>query len=164
VNKVHRIALAGYARVGKDEAAKPLIERGYTRVAFGDIIKRQVDSLVQQHLGFSAFTEDNAQKQQIRPILEQWGEVNYDNIMAEFFGTLPQKAVNTRLTRAREALEWVRCGGVIVEIRRPGVGPATDWERERLEELRGTGLITHVIENNGRIENLADKMLQLVGV
>ena len=55
----------------------------------------------------ACFTEDDTQKKKIRPILEQWGEVNYDGVMKEFFHTLPSRAVNTRLVRLREAKEWV---------------------------------------------------------
>ena len=99
------IAFAGYAREGKDAAAQRLITSGWKRCAVGDIIKRQMDPLINHHLGFSAFTEDDTQKKQIRPILEQWGEVNYDGVMREFFDTLPSRAVNTRLVRLREAKE-----------------------------------------------------------
>ena len=56
------IAFAGYAREGKDAAATRLISLGWKRIAFGDIIKRQIDSLVQQHLGFSAFTENDTKR------------------------------------------------------------------------------------------------------
>ena len=36
------IAFAGYAREGKDAAATRLINLGWKRIAFGDIIKRQI--------------------------------------------------------------------------------------------------------------------------
>ena len=36
------IAFAGYAREGKDAAAMRLINLGWKRIAFGDIIKRAV--------------------------------------------------------------------------------------------------------------------------
>ena len=112
------IAFAGYAREGKDAAAHKLISLGWKRIAFGDIIKRQLDPLVKQHLKFSAFTESDELKQLIRPILEQWGEVNYDGVMREFFDSLPTHAVNTRLVRLREAKEWISRGGIILRIRR----------------------------------------------
>lgn len=154
------IALAGYAGVGKDEAAKALIQAGYTRVAFGDIIKRQVDALVKQHLGFSAFTEDRTQKPLIRRTLESWGEDNYDQIMREFFESLPERAVNTRLVRVREATEWVRRGGIIIRIDRPGVGPATEWEEARLTELKREGLIHWTIHNGASPQWLHREVLK----
>ena len=118
------IAFAGYAREGKDAAAQRLITSGWKRCAFGDIIKAQLDPLMKEHLGFSAFTEDDTQKKQIRPILEQWGEVNYDGVMREFFDTLPPRAVNTRLVRLREAKEWVAA-------RRHYLAHTASWSRTR---------------------------------
>jgi hypothetical protein len=123
------IAFAGYAREGKDAAAQRLIADGWKRCAFGDIIKRQMDPLINHHLGFSAFTEDDTQKKKIRPILEQWGEVNYDGVMREFFDTLPARAVNTRLVRLREAKEWM-------EARRHH--PAHTTPRDRTRYRLGT--------------------------
>jgi hypothetical protein len=152
------IAFAGYAREGKDAAAQRLITSGWKRCAFGDIIKVQLDPLMKEHLGFSAFTEDDTQKNQIRPILEQWGEVNYDGVIREFFDTLPPRAVNTRLVRLREAKEWMRRGGVILRIRRPGVEPATDWERDRLQELYDVGAIHDTILNEGTVEQLWNRV------
>lgn len=152
------IAFAGYAREGKDAAAQRLVALGWRRIAFGDIIKRQIDPLVQQHLGFSAFTEDDSQKKQIRPILEQWGEVNYDGVMKEFFDTLPPRAVNTRLVRLREAKEWIKRGGIILRIRRPGVAPATEWEAARLQELYDGGVVHDTIINDGTVEQLNNRV------
>ncbi len=86
--------------------------------------------------------------------MEQWGEANYDGVMEQFFDVLPPRAVNTRLVRLREAKEWMRRGGIILRIRRPGVEPATDWERDRLEELYDSGAIHDTIINEGTVEQL----------
>lgn len=129
------IAFAGYAGSGKDTAALRLIERGFKRVCFGDIIKRQIDPLIQEHLGFSAFTEDREQKTLIRGVLEQWGDANYEKIGEEFFRDLPPLAVNTRLVRVREAEKWVDGGGIILVVNRPGVEPSSKWEEQCLKEL-----------------------------
>jgi len=142
------IAFAGYARCGKDTACDALVPHGYKRVAFGDLIKEQVDGLCRNELGFSAFTQDDIQKKQIRPLLEQWGEVNYDNITDEFFENLPEKAVNGRIVRLREAYKWKERGGHIVMIVRPEVAPATEWEAARLAELQEAGVIDMVIINS----------------
>lgn len=152
------IAFVGYARAGKDEAAKPLIAAGYNRVCFGDVIKRQVDQLIQRHLGFSAFTEVTEQKAKIRRTLENWGEDNYDNIFNYFFNHLPRPAVNTRLCRVREAQEWKRLGGILVEIRRPNTDAETQWSADRLKELTDADLIDGVIFNDGTLEQLAAKV------
>ena len=155
------IAFCGYGGAGKDEAAKTLIEAGFQRVAFGDIIKGIFDPLVRKYLGFSAFTEDRSLKPKIRPLLEQGGEVFYDYVFQEFFSDLPDRAVNTRLCRPREAKEWVRRGGVIVEVIRPGLGPDTEWSHKVIESLRAEGLITCQLQNDGTLEDLDKKVRQL---
>jgi hypothetical protein len=152
------IAFAGVARAGKDEAAQALIAAGYERCCFGDIIKEQLDVLCCQHLGVSAFTEDDEQKQRIRPVLEAWGDVNADGIADEFFANLPSLAVNTRLVRVREAKEWRNRGGLVVEIKRIGYGPASNWERDCLNELRQAGCIDATITNDGTIADLHAKV------
>lgn len=153
------IAFAGLAGAGKDEAAVPLYASGYYRCCFGDIIKGQLDAVVRQHFGFSAFTKTRQEKERIRRILESWGEDNYDAILKEFMASLPKKAVNTRLVRVKEAVQWNKVGGVVIYIKRPGVEPATDWEYERLIELQASGLIRHTIQNNGTIADLHAKVL-----
>lgn len=162
------VAFAGYARAGKDEAARCLVARGYTQRAFGDVIKKQLDVLVRLHFGFSAFTDDGHSKSRIRPILEQWGEVNYDAILREFFDTLPARCVNPRLVRVREAYAWRQRGGVLLLVDRwddmgRQVGPATAWEGERLEELKDAGYIDGTIVNNGSIQDLHHQVLGRLG-
>ncbi len=156
------IAFAGYARAGKDTACDLLVaEFGYTKTAFGTVMKRQIDPFVRQFLGFSAFTEDDAQKQKIRALLECWGDTFYEAITKEFFDTLPDKAANARIVREPEAREWVARGGIIVELQRPFAKPSTDWERDRLEELRNTGLISCSIVSSGKWA-LQENIRQLV--
>lgn len=156
---VNRIALAGYARVGKDTAADALKGIGYQQVSFGNLIKRRLDPVILKYCGFSAFTEVDEEKKKIRGFLEQGGEAMYDSLMEEFFRSLPDRAVNSRIVRTREAEKWIATGGVIVEICRPGKGPATDWERDRLEELRETGLIDFRITAE-TVPELKEKIVQ----
>lgn len=141
------IAFAGYARCGKDTACDALVPLGYKRVAFGDIIKRYIDPICWQYAGFSAFTQVDEQKKQIRGLLEQAGEAFYDMVTTEFFENLPEKAVNSRIVRLREAYKWKERGGNIVMIVRPEVAPATEWEAARLAELQNAGVIDMTILN-----------------
>lgn len=153
-----RVALTGYARSGKDTAALPLIQRGFARRCFGDIIKHQVDNLVKDNLGFSAYTEVDTQKNLIRPLLETWGDVNYAGVMSEFFAFLPPDSVNTRLCRVEEAREWKRQGGIIVLVQRERNGetqPATtQWEHDVVQALELSEMIDIVLVNDGSIEDL----------
>lgn len=159
--KYPRIAFAGCAGAGKDLAAIPLYALGYRKHAFGDIIKRQLDPLVREYFGFSAFTEDRTQKARIRRTLESWGEDRYGEITVEYFETLPERAVNTRLVRVREAEEWVRRGGIILLLERPHVGAATPWEAERLQELEDSGLIAGTLHNDRTPEALHAKVVSI---
>lgn len=93
------------------------------------------------------FTQDDAQKAQIRTYLERLGEAFYDEVLEAYLSTLPSRAVNSRLVRVAEAQAWVAQGGVILEVYRPGREPASDWERDRLAELRASGLVEGTILN-----------------
>lgn len=148
------VALAGLSGTGKDTAAEWLIHRGYVKHAFGCIIKRELDPLIRQYFGFSAFTEDRAQKAQIRRTLESWGEDSYQRILDEYMQTMPTRAVNTRLVRCIEARAFRGRGGVIIEVVRPGVAPATEWEVERMRELHAARLIDATITNAGTVADL----------
>jgi hypothetical protein len=153
------IAFVGFGRVGKDTAAEPLIAAGYNRVAFGDIIKRHLDPVIRKYFGFSAFTEATEEKQKIRRTLESYGEDAYDVIFSEFFDNLPVTAVNVRLCRLREATEWVRRGGILVRVFRPGVGPETEWSARVNKDLEDSGLIHSTVINDGSVEELQLKII-----
>jgi hypothetical protein len=155
------VAFCGFARTGKDEAAKVFIDAGYNKVAFGDIIKAQLNSLIDYHFGFSAFTEVDEEKTKIRRTLQYWGEDNYENIFNEFFKKLSPPAVNGRLCRLREAESWVKLCGIIVNVTRPGVGPETEWSKNVNDLLRASGLIHSELNNCGTIEELRESVKSL---
>ncbi len=157
-----RIALHGYARTGKDTFGLMLMRLlDLKRVALGDIIKRQLDPIVKIHLGFSAFTQDDKQKTQIRPTLVEWGYANYDNILREFMEDVPARAVSTRIFRLEECLAWRQAGGIIVELKRLGIAPAETKEAMELERCRVAGFIDLTIDNNGTIDDLEKEAIQL---
>ena len=156
------IALTGYSRTGKSTVANVLKNNwGYVELSMGSIIKQQLDDLTLQHLGFSAFTETDSEKQQIRHLLEHWGDVNYTNILDEFFNEVRHHAfqnntsvVNSRLCRLQEARSWRDMGGIVVEITRPHWNAATPWEEEVMLKLRTAGLVDFEIANDGTESNL----------
>lgn len=166
--KWKRVAFCGFARVGKDEAGKALIAKGYERVCFGDLIKGDLTELIREHLGFSAFTQVDAEKQRIRALLELWGDINYDNIFRRFFSVLPEYAVNTRLVRTREAREWLSRGGVLIWVHRPGVGPCTNWEfaasRELSEVFKEFPDQTFEVFNDSDLSHLSAQIYHIVGI
>ena len=112
------------------------------------------------HQQICPFTENDIAKAIIRPILERYGEAFYDEILCEFMDELPDKAVNTRIVRCKEAEEWRKRGGIIIEVVRGGAPPATAWERDRLEELRAARHLHATVFNLGTIEELHQKALR----
>lgn len=160
-----RVAFAGYSRCGKDTAAMALIRRGYQRVSFGDIIKADLNGLVKAHLGFSAFTQIDAEKNKIRHLLEHWGDVAYASVFRRFFAEVPLYAVNTRIVRPAEALAWLELGGVIVYVERPGWHATTQWEQIALDDLKkSVGDRMTTMANDGTVEDLENKILEFVGI
>lgn len=161
-----RIALHGLARTGKDSVGRVLISLvpGLTRVAFGDLIKQDLDPVIREHFGFSAFTEINEEKELIRPVLVAWGYANHASIERRFFATLPALAVNTRIFRARECELWGAAGGVVWEVVRPGAIAAEPQELKELEECRSRGLITRVVRNHGTLEDLRAEVARVLAL
>lgn len=155
----NKIAFVGYSRAGKTECAKCLDT--HKLYSFGDVIKTHLNEFVWQRFGFSAFTEIDSQKSKIRPLLETYGDCNYDVVFNEYFMNLPEKCVNGRLVRVREAEEWRLRGGRIYEIVKPYTYAATKWEEEYLAELRRARVIDGLILNNGTLEQLRSQVLSL---
>lgn len=153
------IAFTGYAGSGKDTAAEILIqEHGYERRCFGDIIKKQLAPVIKKHFGFDPLTATHEQKAKVRATLESWGNDNYDAIMEEFFKDLPERCVNTRLCRRREAIAWKDKGGVIIEVRKFQLpcepGPS---DHQWLMEIEP--YVDGFITNNGTKESLWGRVM-----
>lgn len=163
--KEPRIALAGLARTGKDATAEGVLDLGYRRYNFGDIIKDRAQYLGAKEIertidwvarnegyqpeitekiiagwgairgGISPFTECDEEKAKIRTLLERLGEAYYGDILEEYLAELPAMCVNTRLVRIQEARAWTARGGIILCVYRPGTKPASDWEKDALNVL-----------------------------
>lgn len=163
-SKIPHVGFAGYAGAGKTEAAKVPVQLGFTPHNFSSLIKVQINPMVKENLGFSAFTEIKEQKELIRPLMEMWGEINYDNIFTEYFQQLPERSVNDRITKLKEAEAWRRRGGIIVWVERIDSGqvypPSTMWEEEVYKDLKRSGLITHYVENEVGVKGSGGSTLQ----
>jgi hypothetical protein len=159
-----RIALTGYARTGKDAVGIILhdIEPRFVRVAMGDHIKRQLDPLVHEQLGFSAFTEIDAEKKRIREVLVHWGYANYEKLLAALIDEARQHqfVVNTRIFRLEECRAWKAMGGLIWAVNRPGTSPAEPKEAEELQRIQSAKLIDATIYNTASLGWLHDQVTQ----
>lgn len=107
----------------------------------------------------SAFTEITEDKARFRGILEEGGELVYDHLIAIYIEGLERllasgaRVVNTRVgfnTKdgdSPEAEAMKRLGGTIIEIVRDGHPPASPWDHEAVEGLRGLGVLDMQLRN-----------------
>ena len=109
-------------------------------------------------LSCDAFTDNDADKKVIRPVLEYGGELVYQHVFDDYFAQVDaalaagQRIVNTRIATLPEARAWVKRGGVIYEVRRRGVEAASAWEADNLQGLWTANLISDVFFNNAGLD------------
>lgn len=169
------IALTGYARSGKDTAAQTLIDHGWTRLAFADMLKTltyAIDPIIDvqngrnitlgdivDDLGWEAAKGDP----DIRSALQRTGHAIRQVDPSFFIRGVLNKIANTQgpivVTDARfqNEVDALRASGAhVVRLTRPGVGPLNDHASE-LEVDLCTPDVTLV--NDGDIEGLQHEML-----
>lgn len=156
------VGLTGYARTGKDTVAKLLqeLEPRFVVVSMGNLIKASADQVLREYLGISAYTEDPKEKEIVRDFLVWHGYHKYDTFLERFKAVCSKHEylVNTRVFDLREAKWWVEQGGVLVEVQRPGYGPAEPVEERNLKRLREAGLVHATLVNDGDLNRLRDRV------
>jgi hypothetical protein len=176
------LGITGFARTGKDTAAKAL--NGYVRRAFADALKRELQSFLISAYGINPMDCSPEQKEFIRPYLVTHGErrraadpmhwidmlkpdLEYVDPMDWHDYTTPgmhyktKQLPNVVITDCRYANEavWVEeRGGRTILIVRPGFGPANDEEAGSIRELIASGLVSATIDNDGTVDQLYDKI------
>ena len=156
------IGFCGYAQSGKDTAASILVDRGWERRAFADPIK-QIALAVDPRVGDSTLADavqhfgwEGAKKSpEVRSLLQRLGTEGGRRHIAEdvWTRTLFERPHAPLLVisdvRFEDEVEAIRSrGGIVVWIRRDGVGPANDHPSEAIppHDL--------VIDNDGSIADL----------
>jgi hypothetical protein len=148
------IGLSGYARSGKDEAAKALIEAGFIRLAFADKLREVlyalnpyvVDDTGYEHVNLQTVIDDygwDGYKEtpwgsEIRRLIQRLGteagrQTLWDSIWvdATMNQIIPgQNYVITDVRFPNEANAVKQAGGRVWRIERPGVGPANTHASE----------------------------------
>lgn len=180
------IALSGFARSGKDEAAKVLVEDfGFTRVAFADKLREVLyqlnpvvlyDGVKDQYAKGTWYVQDVIDMfgwdhyketgfgNEIRRLLQRLGteagrQTLWDSIWIDAALTgLPEDAkVVVSDARFFNEFDAVReRGGEVWRIERPGVGPANEHASEM--EAIGYPHFKYVIENEGSLEDWREKI------
>jgi len=142
------IGITGFARSGKDtfhqRCAHYLEKEGQKcfRTAFADTLKSELDPLLQEHMGISAFTEDSHDKELIRPLLVTYGtelrrKMN-PNCWIEKIQTIVSEHLSKNeyvfITDVRfdNEAQWIRMNnGLLVNISRKGIKPANHDEHRQ---------------------------------
>jgi hypothetical protein len=179
--------LSGYARSGKDEAAKILVEEfGFTRVAFADKLREVLYALnpivdvdaarmrktlyyvqdVIDSYGWNGYKESPFGPE-IRRLLQRLGteagrETLWDSIWVDAALTGYDEDAKLVVTDCRfpnEAQAIVDLGGKIWRIRRTGVGPANSHASETsLDDWPWD----ECIDNNGTLEEFHEKVRNMI--
>lgn len=154
------IGFCGYASAGKDEAAKALVERGFTRRAFADRLKEKVSDMLLTDL-----ESINGNKELFRPLLVEIGKVgrainpNYwvDYVQTELVAFNGGNYVITDVRYPNEVQMILDHGGVVYFIDRPGVGPANSEEAASINDIMHKYQLP-VIYNDGNIDKLHNEV------
>jgi hypothetical protein len=164
------IGLSGYARSGKDEVAKILVEEyNYTRVAFADKIRDLLlETNPQVKDGFrvesvvGAYGWDQAKVlfPEIRNLLQRLGVGARQTFGDEFwigqaFHSMDKTSdyVITDVRFENEAMMVKLMGGQLWRIKRPGIEPVNGHISER--ELDGYK-VDKILKNEGTLEELRE--------
>lgn len=169
--------LCGYAGVGKDTAARVLVEEfGYKRVAFADPMREALEALdplipcpkapprrllrLVDELGWEVVKGDP----EVRRLMQQLGtEVGRNIIGQDIWVNLAAREMDDRtvVTDVRfpnEARLIRGRGGVLVRLDRPGFGPVNEHISDRAS---ANWTYEHHITNDGDVGLLHHKMREL---
>jgi hypothetical protein len=182
------IGISGYARTGKDEVSKVLVEEfGFERLAFADKLRECVYALnpvIIHESGlnrgiFTAFLQDIIDEYgwdgvkstgygpEVRRLLQRFGTEVGRNILgqniwvdATFMVTdVTKNYIVTDCRFRNEALGIIKKDGAVWRINRPGVGPINDHISEiGLDDFP----FNAVINNDGDLTDLADSVRLLL--
>lgn len=177
------IGISGYARTGKDEVAKVLVEEfGFERLAFADKLRECVYALnpivVSKDLDDVAWlrhlqdviddygwdgVKETPYGPEVRRLLQRFGTEVGRNILgqniwvdATFMVTdVTKNYIVTDCRFRNEAMGILRQGGKMWRINRPGVGPVNDHISEiGLDDFP----FDTIIENDGDLTDLRDSV------
>lgn len=168
------IGLAGYARSGKDEVAKILVEEyGFTRIAFADKIREllfEMDPPIPVGYGLEAHTvglrnyveihgwEEGKQNKTVRSMLQNVG-VGARTVFGETFwiyqalsDVAPQDNVVVSDVRFENEANWIQTfSGQVWKVERPGVEAVNSHISEHALDYYS---FEQTLKNEGTLDDL----------
>lgn len=143
MNKI--IGVTGFARSGKDtffqESSKILSKAKCYRYAFADALKDESDDFLKRNVGISAFTENNQDKELIRPFLVTYGTHLRRKLNPNCWIEKVEKLIDDNHqdsnnnfifitdVRFENEAQWVKSiGGIITKVTRDNVKAANEDE------------------------------------
>jgi len=156
VNRIPLIGLSGFARAGKDEVARTLVEeKGWTRIAFADPLKQ-----IAKELGWDG-TKDEAG----RRLLQSLGVAVRDHLSPDAWVQAAEDDIEriqgpvviTDVRFPNEVQMIRRRGGKMVRIMRPGTGAVNEHISEHAIDDDDCDL---VLANDGSLADLQAAVLR----
>lgn len=158
------LGLCGFARVGKDFAAKGLAVYGWHRVGFADALKADIDPIL---IKFGVNTSDPSQKEKVRDLYVQHGRTMrsiHPNHWIEAL-RIPKDAVGAVIADVRYTNECnaiLDRGGTVIMIRRPDYEPANREEAESFLAIADEFPNMPIVINNGTQDQLVGKVTEII--
>ena len=160
--------IAGVARCGKDTLAKYLIQKiektsiPCMKISFASALKTDLDELTKSSFNISAFTENNKEKELIRPLLVCYGTEVARKIDPDFWIKRLQKRILNSIenkiiciipdVRYENETKWIQSqGGFVIHLSRMGQKPAN------FEEKANDPIIKKVANHRIRWKTFSDE-------
>jgi len=148
VSKIHQIiGISGAARSGKDTLCRGLIRvfsknfgiKAIRRSIAGDQVKKDLKDLLQNNLAIDSFTENFTLKEEIRPLLIEYGKLMRNKTNGRYFierFIKEEETINIipdirYVEYPKDEGHWIKneMNGFLVFIERGGIFDANDTEK-----------------------------------
>lgn len=175
------LGFCGYARVGKDSAAKELARQAYdhsfTQLGFADELKKDLQACIEWCKSYGIDIDSPEFKERFRPMWVEWSKVAkavaQDKLVwVKRADSLAKKLQAQNIiptfcdVRYDYEIDYIyENGGEVIFIKRPGFGPRNQEESDsfKIIDERFAGLQkTNTILNDATIENLGENVFNLL--
>jgi ABC-type dipeptide/oligopeptide/nickel transport system ATPase component len=154
-SKFHKIiGIAGASRSGKDTLCRSLIRilnekyniEAERKSIAGDLIKKNLRSIIMNSVGIDSFTENTEEKELIRPLLVEYGKLMRNNTKGRYFvenfEIVKEKTLIIPDIRYAEYLKdeihWIRneVNGYLIFLERENIKDANETEKINNKKLK----------------------------